>query len=96
MDGIDSVIHAATKEPKERGTGQKRASMRNLNRLMQTLGRPKRDVVVTRRESVATTAQLIELSNGKTVADLMTRAGKLGANLDTILKSLLISYFLQH
>ena len=76
LDGIDSVIHAATKEPKERGTGQKRASMRNLNRLMQTLGRPKRDVVVTRRESVATTAQLIELSNGKTVADLMTRAGE--------------------
>lgn len=76
LDGIDSVIHAATKEPTERGTGQKRASMRNLNRLMQTLGRPKRDVVVTRRESVATTAQLIELSNGKTVADLMTRAGE--------------------
>ena len=76
LDGIDSVIHAATKEPNERGTGQKSASMRNLNRLMQTLGRPKRDVVVTRRESVATTAQLIELSNGKTVADLMTRAGE--------------------
>ena len=76
LDGIDSVIHAATKEPTERGTGQKRASMRNLNRLMQTLGRPKRDVVVTRRESVATTAQLIELSNGKSVADLMTRAGE--------------------
>ena len=76
LDGIDSVIHAATNEPTERGTGQKRASMRNLNRLMQTLGRPKRDVVVTRRESVATTAQLIELSNGKTVADLMTRAGE--------------------
>ena len=76
LDGIDSVILAATKEPTERGTGQKRASMRNLNRLMQTLGRPKRDVVVTRRESVATTAQLIELSNGKTVADLMTRAGE--------------------
>ena len=76
LDGIDSIIHAATNEPTERGTGQKRASMRNLNRLMQTLGRPKRDVVVTRRESVATTAQLIELSNGKTVADLMTRAGE--------------------
>ena len=32
--------------------------------------------MVTQRESVATTAQLIELSNGKAVADLMARGGK--------------------
>ena len=59
-----------------RGTGRKRAGLRNLDRLMRTLGRPKRDVVVTRRESDATTAQFIELSNGRSVADLIARGGK--------------------
>ena len=75
LDGIDQIIFAAKNESKERGTGQKRAGLRNLDRLMQTLGRPKRDVVVTRRESAATTAQLIELSNGKALANLMSRGG---------------------
>ena len=32
--------------------------------------------VVTRRESDATTAQFIELSNGRSVADLIARGGK--------------------
>ena len=59
-----------------RGTGQKRAGLRKLDRLIRTLGRTKRDVVVTRRESVATTAQLIELSNGKPLAQIMVRGGK--------------------
>jgi hypothetical protein len=59
-----------------RGTGQKRAGLRKIDHLTQILGRTKRDVVVTRRESVATTAQLIELSNGKPVTELMKRGGK--------------------
>ena len=92
LDGLDMVIHAASDKFEQRGTGQKRAGLRNLNRLMQTLGRPKRDVVVTRRETVATTAQLIELSNGKAVADLMSRAGevwsKSGHQPETIINKL--------
>ena len=76
LDGLDQVILASAKEVPVRSTGQKRAGSRNLSRLMRTLGRPKRDVVVTQRDSVATTAQLIELSNGKPVADLMARGGK--------------------
>ena len=76
LDGIDQVILAANSDAKDRDTGRKRAGMRNLDRLMRTLGRPKRDVVVTRRESTATTAQLIELSNGKPLADLMARGGQ--------------------
>lgn len=59
-----------------RGTGGKRAGRRNLDHLMRTLGRPKRDVIVTRRESHSTTAQFIELSNGRSVADLVARGGK--------------------
>ena len=88
LDGLDQVILAASdktagRDPGEadppavaRGTGRKRAGSRNLDRLMRTLGRPKRDVVVTRRESSATTAQFIELSNGRSVADLVARGGK--------------------
>ncbi|MEO1859019.1 MAG: PSD1 and planctomycete cytochrome C domain-containing protein [Verrucomicrobiales bacterium] len=76
LDGLDQIILAASSDAKDRDTGRKRAGMRNLDRLMRTLGRPKRDVVVTRRESAATTAQLIELSNGKPVADLMMRGGQ--------------------
>ncbi len=59
-----------------RGTGQKRAGLRKLNHLIRILGRTKRDVVVTRRESTATTAQLIELSNGKPLAGIMARGGE--------------------
>ena len=76
LDAIDQVILAAEKDAKPRTTGRKRAGLRNLDRLMRTLGRPKRDVVVTRRESTATTAQLIELSNGRPLAETMTRGGK--------------------
>ncbi len=78
LDGLDQVILAASAKPagNARGTGRKRAGSRNLDRLMRTLGRPKRDVVVTRRESAATTAQFIELSNGRSVADLVAKGGK--------------------
>lgn len=76
LDGLDQVIVAASGDASNRKTGRTRAGLRNLDRLMRTLGRPKRDVVVTRRESTATTAQLIELSNGKPLADLMVRGGK--------------------
>ncbi len=77
LDGLDQVILAAKGSPPvARGTGRKRAGSRNLDRLMRTLGRPKRDVVVTRRESSATTAQFIELANGRSVADLVAKGGK--------------------
>jgi hypothetical protein len=76
LDSLDQIILAANTDAKDRDTGRKRAGLRNLDRLMRTLGRPKRDVVVTRRESTATTAQLIELSNGKPLADLMMRGGE--------------------
>ena len=77
LDGLDQIILAAKGSPAAaRGTGRKRAGSRNLDRLMRTLGRPKRDVVVTRRESRATTAQFIELANGRSVADLVAKGGK--------------------
>ena len=95
LDGLDQIILAAKGKVKARSTGRKRAGLRNLDRLMRTLGRPKRDVVVTRRESNATTAQLIELSNGKPLADLMARGGKAwlesGHQTDAIVNALFVN-----
>ncbi len=92
LDGLDQVILAAGEDAAPRSTGQKRAGLRKLNHLMRILGRTKRDVVVTRRESSATTAQLIELSNGKPLAELVARGGKAwlgsGQNPETIVSSL--------
>ncbi|MEM7385640.1 MAG: DUF1553 domain-containing protein, partial [Verrucomicrobiota bacterium] len=79
LDGLEQVILAAGAEtgwPAERGTGKQRAGLRKIDHLMRTLGRTKRDVVVTQRESTATTAQLIELSNGRALAGMLTRGGK--------------------
>lgn len=77
LDSLDQVILAATsKGEASRSTGGQRAALRKLNPLMRSLGRPKRDVVVTRRESNATTAQLLELSNGPAISSLMAKGGK--------------------
>lgn len=86
LDGIEQVIAASARGAVDsRGAGQKRMGLRKIDPLIRVLGRTKRDVVVTQRESVATTAQFIELSNGKAVADLMVRGGKawLGSGMET-------------
>ena len=80
VDSLDQVIFAASESAANQGTrgtgSKKRAGLRNVDHLLRTLGRTDRDVVLTQRESVATTAQFIELSNGKAVADLMAHGGK--------------------
>ncbi|MDF1787044.1 MAG: PSD1 and planctomycete cytochrome C domain-containing protein [Verrucomicrobiales bacterium] len=77
LDGIDQVIACATREEgAARGTGKKRWGLRKIDPLIRTLGRTKRDVIVTQRESVATTAQLIELSNGKALADIIAKGAQ--------------------
>ena len=77
LDSIDQVIAAATREEgAARGTGKKRWGLRKIDPLIRTLGRTKRDVIVTQRESVATTAQLIELSNGNALADIIAKGAQ--------------------
>ncbi len=51
-----------------------RASAAKENDFMRTLGRPTREQVVTRRDTIATTLQALELTNGKTF-DAMLREG---------------------
>ena len=51
-----------------------RTSLVNDDQLTRTLGRPNREQVLTRRSSVATTLQAIELTNGATL-DTALKAG---------------------
>ncbi|MCG8586416.1 MAG: PSD1 and planctomycete cytochrome C domain-containing protein [Pirellulales bacterium] len=51
-----------------------RASLTNEDTLTRVLGRPNREQVVTRRESIATTLEAIELTNGSTL-DKKLRSG---------------------
>lgn len=54
-------------------TGLIRASLVASDPLLTALGRPNRDQVVTTRESEATTLQGLELTNGKTLEDILKR-----------------------
>src|SRR5262249_17193732 len=52
---------------------QVRASLLTADALMRSLGRPNREQVVTTRPDQLTTLQAIDLSNGKALAELLTR-----------------------
>ncbi len=54
-------------------TGKGRASLVNADPLTIALGRPNREQLMTRRSSIATTIQALELTNGKTLAELLTQ-----------------------
>src|SRR5205814_2868864 len=57
--------------------GQVRAALVNSDPLLTALGRPNREQVVTSRSSAATTLQALELTNGATLANLLTRGAEL-------------------
>jgi mono/diheme cytochrome c family protein len=50
-----------------------RASLVGADPLQRALGRPNREQVATTRPTAATTLQALELTNGKTLADLLTK-----------------------
>jgi hypothetical protein len=61
--------------------GSIRASLVASDSLMTALGRPNRDQVVTTRASAATTLQALEMTNGKTLSDILKRgASNLASN----------------
>ena len=68
LDGLEQLGEAAS-APAKRPSFQ-RHGLRNLDRLMRILGRPKRDQVATSRDPRPTTLQALELSNG----DIMHKA----------------------
>ncbi len=57
-------------------TGRIRASLVPADPLMVALGRPNREQVVTLRSSVATTLQMLELSNGQTLSKLLQQGAE--------------------
>jgi hypothetical protein len=65
-------------------SGPVRAALVNNNALMTALGRPNREVVLTRRSEEATTLQALELTNGSTLATLLRRGvqNRIGAGED--------------
>jgi hypothetical protein len=56
--------------------GHVRASLVNDDPLTRALGRPNREQVVTRRDSLATTLQALELTNGSTLDALLKRGAE--------------------
>lgn len=52
----------------------KRASLVVANPLMAALGRPNREQIVTARSDLATTLQALELTNGRTFAEMLKEA----------------------
>ncbi|MFP6893573.1 MAG: PSD1 and planctomycete cytochrome C domain-containing protein [Opitutales bacterium] len=68
MDGLAQLGEAAA--PPAKRPAFQRHGLKNLDRLMRILGRPKRDQVATSRDDRPTTLQALELSNG----DIMHKA----------------------
>ena len=56
--------------------GQVRAALVNNDPLMTALGRPNREQVITTRSSAATTLQALELTNGRTLSELLKRGAE--------------------
>ena len=56
--------------------GQVRAGLVNNDPLMTALGRPNREQVITTRVSAATTLQALEMTNGRTLAELLKRGAQ--------------------
>jgi hypothetical protein len=53
-----------------------RASLKRSDPLMRALGRPNREQVVARRDSIATTLEALELTNGPTLAARLRRGAE--------------------
>ena len=57
-------------------TGPVRAALGNDDALLRMLGRTNREQVVTRRESIGTTLQALELTNGEVLDKLLVQGGE--------------------
>lgn len=68
--GFDAKFYVLT------GEDNIRASLADSNPLMQALGRPNREQVITRRDSQATTLQALELSNGITLHRILKQGAR--------------------
>ncbi|MBX7255977.1 MAG: PSD1 and planctomycete cytochrome C domain-containing protein [Candidatus Hydrogenedentes bacterium] len=81
LDALASVTGAWQQDPKfnlpqeaKGREGQIRAWRINADPLSRAMGRPNREQVTLRRQSVATALEAVELTNGKTLSDGMKRS----------------------
>ena len=68
-------MHAMLRTGPEPGL-RVRSALAEADALTRALGRPDREQVVTRRDSVATTLQALELTNGAALAGMLKKGGK--------------------
>ena len=73
LDGLAQLGEAAA--PPAKRPAFQRHGLRNLDRLMRILGRPKRDQVATSRDNRPTTLQALELSNGDIMHKVVQNVG---------------------
>ena len=73
LDGLAQLGEAAA--PPAKRPAFQRHGLRNLDRLMRILGRPKRDQVATSRDNRPTTLQALELSNGDIMHKMVQNVG---------------------
>ncbi|HEX4069861.1 MAG TPA: DUF1553 domain-containing protein, partial [Planctomycetaceae bacterium] len=81
-DVVNAASTVASKNPNSRDAAPEpppvrvRAALAMDNALSRALGRPNREQVVTRRDSLATMLQALELVNGTTLDDVLNRGGR--------------------
>ena len=73
LDSLEQLGEAASPPPNR--PAFQRHGLRNLDRLMRILGRPKRDQVATSRDPQPTTLQALELSNGEIMHKAVQKIG---------------------
>ena len=73
---LDPVIGSLLQQAAQSGNLMVRASLVKCDFLMKSLGRPNRDQIVSVRPEMLTTLEAIDLSNGETLADTLTRGAK--------------------
>jgi hypothetical protein len=76
VGAVRDVLKAERSTGAAKRVSRVRAALAMDNALSRALGRPNREQVVTRRDSLATMLQALELVNGTTLDDVLTRGAK--------------------
>ncbi|MBI1785904.1 DUF1549 domain-containing protein, partial [Candidatus Sumerlaeota bacterium] len=76
LDGWNIETRLVDAVRSEMGVGKIRAWLALADPLMRALGRPNREQVMTRRQSVATTLEAIELTNGETLSAMLGKGAQ--------------------
>jgi len=76
VGAVRDVLRSKKSPDSEREVAQVRAALAMDNALSRALGRPNREQVVTRRDTLATMLQALELVNGTTLDAVLNRGAR--------------------